>query len=59
MSRQEDKFGFNDNSKRNKELNKKFFNLGPKNKWQNILDKEKLKEIEEIFKTEMKELGYL
>ncbi len=59
VSRQEDKFGFNDNSKRNKELNKKFFNLGPKNKWQNILDKEIVKEIEEIFKTEMKELGYL
>ena len=59
VSRQEDKFGFNDNSKRNKELNKKFFNLGPKNKWQNILDKEIVKEIEKIFKTEMKELGYL
>ena len=59
VSNQEDKFGFNDNSKRNKELNKKFFNLGPKNKWQNILDKEIVKEIEEIFKTEMKELGYL
>ena len=59
VSNQEDKFGFNDNSKRNKELNKKFFNLGPKNKWQNILNKKIVKEIEEVFKTEMKELGYL
>ena len=59
MSDQEDKFGFNDNSKKNKELNKKFFNLGPKNKWQNILNNEIVKEIEEIFKTEMKELDYL
>lgn len=59
MSDQEDKFGFNDNSKKNKELNKKFFNLGPKNKWQNILNKEIVREIEEVFKTEMKELGYL
>ena len=59
MSNQEDKFGFNDNSIRNKELNKKFFNLGPKNNWQNFLDKEILDEIERIFKIEMKELGYL
>ena len=59
MSKQEDKFGFNDNSKRNKELNKKFFNLGPKNNWQNILDDEILQEIEKVFKTEMEELGYL
>ena len=59
MSKQENEFGFNDNSKRNKELNKKFFNLGPNNKWQNILDSEILQEIEKAFKTEMEELGYL
>ena len=59
MSKQEDRFGFNDNSKRNKQLNKKFFNLGPKNKWENILDKEIQKEMEKIFNSEMKELGYL
>ena len=59
MSKQENEFGFNDNSKRNKELNKKFFNLGPNNKWQNILDSEILQEIEKVFKTEMEELGYL
>jgi len=59
MSNQEDKFGFNDNSIKNKKLNKKFFNLGPKNNWQNILDKKILIEIERIFEAEMKELGYL
>ena len=59
MSKQEDKFGFNDNSKRNKKLNKKFFNLGPNNKWQDILDKETQLEIEKVFGSEMKELGYL
>ena len=59
MSNQEDKFGFNDNSIKNKKLNKKFFNLGPKNNWQNILDKKILIEIEKVFEAEMKELGYL
>tara|TARA_Y100000996_G_C22473619_1_gene623190 strand:- start:181 stop:1011 length:831 start_codon:yes stop_codon:yes gene_type:complete len=59
MSKQEDRFGFNDNSKRNKKLNKKFFNLGPSNKWQDILDKEIQEEIEKLFNSEMKELGYL
>ncbi len=59
MSKQEDRFGFNDNSKRNKKLNKKFFNLGPSNKWQDILDKEIQEEIEKVFNSEMKELGYL
>ena len=59
LSNQEDKFGFNDNSKRNKKNNQKFFNLGPNNKWQNILnDKIRLK-TELLFKNEMKELGYL
>ena len=36
-----------------------FFHLGPKNKWQNILDSETSRHIEEEFKIEMKELGYL
>ena len=59
MSKQEYMFGFNDNSKRNKQLNKKFFNLGPKNKWQDILDKKTQEEIEKVFNSEMKELNYL
>ncbi len=59
MSKQEDRFGFNDNSEKNKLLKKKFFNLGPDNKWENILKNNIQKEIENIFKSEMKEIGYL
>jgi len=59
MSTQEDKFGFNDNTEKNKLLKKKFFNLGPNNKWENYLDKEIQNKIEKNFGNEMKELGYL
>lgn len=38
---------------------KKFFNLGPNNKWQNLLDQNTKELIEDEFKNEMKELGYL
>ena len=37
----------------------KFFNLGPKNDWNKILDKTTREKIEKNFKKEMKELGYL
>ena len=37
----------------------KFFNLGPKNKWQNLLDTQTKNEIELKFKKEMIELKYL
>ena len=59
MSTQEDKFGFNDNSEKNKLLKKKFFNLGPNNKWENYLEKKIQNKIEKNFGIEMKELGYL
>ena len=36
-----------------------FFNLGPENNWKKILKKESIYKIEEEFKKEMKELGYL
>jgi len=36
-----------------------FFNLGEKNKWENILDPKIRKKIENYFKREMLELGYL
>tara|TARA_B100001250_G_C19775212_1_gene779206 strand:+ start:891 stop:1745 length:855 start_codon:yes stop_codon:yes gene_type:complete len=36
-----------------------FFNLGPKNDWEKILDKEITNEINSRFEPEMKELGYL
>ncbi len=41
------------------EGNKRFFNLGPENKWQNLVNKTIVREIEGRFETEMKELGYL
>ena len=59
MSEQEDTFGFAGNLKSNKKLKQKFFNLGPKNQWQNILSVEIKSEIETSFEKEMKELGYL
>ena len=38
---------------------KNFFNLGPRNNWQEKLDIEIKQSIEEKFEIEMKELGYL
>ena len=38
---------------------KRFFNLGPKNKWEKLVDKNIVNEIEKQFETEMKELNYL
>ena len=59
LSNQEDTYGFNSNSNTNKKLNKKFFNLGPKNKWQDLLNKDIQIEIESLFGKEMREIGYL
>ena len=38
---------------------KKFFYLGPNNKWNELLNKETISEIEKEFYTEMKELNYI
>jgi len=59
LSKQEDIYGFASNSNTNKKLNKKFFNLGPKNKWEDILDDKTRKEIESLFNDEMLDMGYL
>ena len=59
LSDQEDTFGFDGNSPTNKKLNQKFFNLGPRNKWQDILDDKIKDRIELIFNEEMKDLRYL
>ena len=37
----------------------KFFHLGPENKWEKILNKTIKNDIENSFRDEMKELGYL
>ena len=60
MKSEEEKEGFSE-SRTNLKTNEKipFFNLGPKNKWQNILKPKIIKKIENSFSVEMKELGYL
>ena len=60
MKSEEEKEGFSE-SRTNLKTNEKipFFNLGPKNKWQNILNPKIIKKIENSFSVEMKELGYL
>ena len=55
----EDTYGFDGNSETNKQKNQKFFHLGPKNKWQDILNDEVRNKVELLFKNEMKEIGYL
>jgi len=37
----------------------KFFNLGPKNNWKNLLNKDLINIVEKKFSKEMKELGYI
>ena len=59
FSKQEEEKGFADNPVTNKKQNKKFFKLGPKNDWKNLLQPEIQSKIEKTFENEMKELGYL
>ena len=40
-------------------IRKTFFNLGPNNNWEKILSQKIVSQIENRFKTEMKEIGYL
>jgi len=55
----EKKYGFDEATIDNQNRKNKFFNLGKKNNWENILDKEIKKKIEQCCKDEMFELGYL
>ena len=55
----EEKGGFDENAYDTNDTKKKFFNLGPKNNWENNLNKKIKDEIESKFYIEMKELGYL
>ena len=60
LKNMENKYGFNEakiNDSTGKKVN--FFNLGPNNKWQILLNNEIRKKIEINFKNEMKELGYI
>ena len=56
---QEKEGGFIEAVTDNKGNLRKFFNLGPKNDWKNILDKKTTRLVEESFEKEMIELGYL
>ncbi|MDC0451665.1 sulfotransferase domain-containing protein [Candidatus Pelagibacter sp.] len=60
LQKLEDKNGFIESIKdpENKKK-KKFFNLGPRNNWKKNLDKKFVDKIEDSFKDEMKELGYI
>ena len=54
LSQQEEKNGFIEANG-----NQKFFFLGPKNNWKNLIEPEIKNDIEKSFKKEMLELGYL
>ncbi len=60
MKKLEKEQGFSE-AKINAETGEKipFFNLGPKNKWEKLLDSKTQKKLEEAFRYEMKELRYL
>ena len=54
LKEQEEKHGFAEAMD-----NQKFFFLGPKNNWKNILDNDIAREIEKEFEAEMREIQYL
>ena len=59
LKHSEKKENFNEYAHDNLGNKKDFFYLGPANKWQNILDKNIIHEIENALSKEMIELGYL
>ena len=54
----EQKYGFRESAAMSNQ-NKSFFNLGPNNNWEELLDKKVSEKICENFESEMKELGYI
>tara|TARA_B100001250_G_scaffold303167_1_gene264880 strand:+ start:4557 stop:5396 length:840 start_codon:yes stop_codon:yes gene_type:complete len=60
LKKKEEKEGFIESIKDSKTGNmKKFFNLGPQNNWENLLNPKIKEEIEFKFQREMKELDYI
>ena len=59
MQKLESEGFFNENAKSKSNTKVKFFNMGPKTKWQEYLSDEIIEEINTKFKDEMIELGYL
>ncbi len=60
LKKNEIKRGFSEAVFDRVDKNKKvpFFNLGPKNNWKKILDKDLVKKIDEVFEKDLKELNY-
>ena len=59
LKKSEEKFGFSETPISDLNETKKFFNLGPKNDWKDLLPNQIRLEIEKKFQKEMMELGYL
>ena len=59
LRKMEDEHGFTESPVNKDGEKNRFFFLGPKNDWKNILDQRTITEINVEFNTEMKELGYL
>jgi len=60
LKKQEDDQGFVESIlDENTNEKKKFFHLGPENKWENLLNEEIINKIEKRFGSTMKKLGYL
>ena len=60
LKKKEEKYGFSEavfSRKNNKRI--RFFNLGKKNSWENLLDSTIEKKIKKTFGLQMKKLGYL
>ena len=59
MQKLENEGFFNENSKNEVDAKVKFFNMGPKTRWEKYLNDKIIEEINTKFKNEMVELGYL
>ena len=60
LNKMEKNEGFQESAISSKTMKRiKFFNLGKKNNWKTLLDKKLIRKIENHFKNEMSELGYL
>jgi len=59
LQQQESKKGFSEASKDQDGKTMKFFYLGPKNNWKEMVNPKMINKIEATFQSEMKTLGYL
>ena len=59
LEKMEQEHGFTESSVNQDGTKQKFFYLGPKNNWKELLSKSLVEEINKEFETEMRELGYL